>query len=68
MTIEQAREHIGHGVVYRSYPGANGEDGTITSVNDSYVFVLYAGGTTPKATRPADLELLAASTAGEERL
>ena len=53
MTLDQARARIGSGVVYRSHLDAPAEDGTITSVNDRYVFVLYAGDRTPKAT-PAE--------------
>ena len=53
MTLEQARARVGAGVVYRPHPDAIAEDGVITSVNDRYVFVLYAGDRTPKAT-PAE--------------
>ena len=52
MTLEEAREHVGSGVVYR------GEDGTITSVNDSFVFVRYGSDQHSKATSPGDLQLL----------
>ena len=52
MTLDQARARVGAGVVYRPH-GAPAEDGVITSVNDRYVFVLYAGDRTPKAT-PAE--------------
>lgn len=34
------------------------EDGVITSANDAYVFVRYAGDRGSKATRPEDLEWL----------
>ena len=67
MTIDEARAHIGHGVVYRSRehrPWAGpAERGVITDVGRVWVFVRYetAGGT-PQATSPADLELL--STGG----
>lgn len=37
-----------------------GEDGVITSVNDAYVFVRYTGDAGSKATRPGDLDWLAA--------
>jgi hypothetical protein len=57
MTLEQARERIGDGVVYRS--GGDAEDGVITSVNSTYVFVRYRGDTGSKATYPEDLEFLA---------
>jgi hypothetical protein len=39
-------------------PASRKEDGTITSVNDTYVFVRYAGDTGSKATSPNDLEFL----------
>lgn len=57
MTLEEAREHAGHAVVYRR-PGELAEDGTITSVGERFVFVLYTGDRHPKATDPADLALL----------
>jgi hypothetical protein len=65
MTLEQARGHIGDGVVYRAgrrYGDGYGptEDGVITSVNDRYVFVRYAGDQNSKATAPELLILLAA--------
>lgn len=66
MNIAEAREHIGEGVVYRPMrPGPGGgllsqlEDGVITSVNDRYVFVRYAGDQQSKATDPEALTLLA---------
>jgi hypothetical protein len=66
MTLDQAREHIGHGVVYHPMrPGVGGgllrdaEDGVITSVGEQYVFVRYAGDQNSKATDPAALTLLA---------
>ena len=66
MTLDEARDHIGHGVVYRPTVGP-AEDGVITSVSALMVFVRYAGSPgTPKATRPEDLELLAATAAGTE--
>jgi len=55
MTIDEARGHIGGGVVYLP----NGEDGVITSVNDNWVFVRYGSTGTSQATDPAMLELLA---------
>lgn len=61
MTTEEAREHIGAGVTYKNRYGPY-EEGVITSVSDSYVFVRY-GGHVSKATNPADLELLAAPAA-----
>jgi len=48
---------VGRGVVYAPSHGPR-EDGAITSWNDTYIFVLYRGSTTSKATRPEDLEWL----------
>lgn len=63
ITIEEARNRIGVGVVYQPYPDAPREDGTITSVTETahraWVFVLYTGDRNPKATRPEDLSWLA---------
>lgn len=59
ITLQQADEAIGAGVVYRPFAGAPAEDGEIVRVSDSMVFVLYVGDRTPKATRPEDLEFLA---------
>jgi hypothetical protein len=63
MTIGEAREHIGHGVVYRPRehrPWAGpSEQGVITGVGHVWVFVRYGTpGSTAQATSPADLELL----------
>ena len=58
MTLDEAREHIGSGVVYRPYPDAPAEDGEITRVTDTMVFVHYVGDRAPKATRAEDLVLL----------
>lgn len=67
MTTEEACAHIGDGVIYRPRPhrpwADEPEEGIITSVNDSYVFVRYGGQQTSAATNPADLELLAAPAA-----
>lgn len=57
MNLDDARANVGNGVVYKR-PDTRLEDGVITSVNDTYVFVRYAGDQTSKATRPEDLELL----------
>ena len=65
MTLDEARAHIGDGVVYLPCGGPV-EEGVITSVNDHYVFAVYGADKTPKATRAADLILMAtAATAGE---
>ena len=64
MSIDEARAHIGHGVVYR-----NGfdepEDGTITGVSATSVFVRYRGDMHAKGTRPEDLTLLAGKVTGD---
>lgn len=69
MTIEEARAALARdsdpGVIYRPYPGAEAEDGTITSVNGAYVFVRYGRQRGSVATNPADLELEAAATADQ---
>lgn len=56
MTPEDAQ--VGMAVVYRAHPDARPEDGQITSLHAldrGIVHVLYAGDTTPKATRLVDL-------------
>lgn len=58
MTIDEAREHIDDGVVY-SNGYAPPENGVITSVSASLVFVRYTGTPHAKGTDPADLTLLA---------
>ena len=63
MTLDQAREHVGHGVVYQpprlaGIPG-DAEGGVITSVGELYVFVTYTGDEFPRATSPEALTLLA---------
>lgn len=74
MTLDEARDHIGHGVVYTT-GYAPPEDGVITDVSASMVFVHYKGDLHAKGTRPEDLTLLAggpgettkaATTAGED--
>jgi len=62
MTIEEAEAHIGDGVVYAPAYGER-EDGVITSVTRTHVFVMYAGDLHSKATSPGDLFLLAAALA-----
>jgi hypothetical protein len=58
MTIDEAREHIGAGVVYNPGHGAL-EDGTIVRVSESWVHVRYGHQTITKATAAAQLTLLA---------
>lgn len=61
MTLDEARQHIGWGVVYNPQPETydSAEEGEIVHVGGSYVFVLYRGDRVPKATRAEDLRLLA---------
>lgn len=55
MTLEEARAHIGGGVVYLP----TREDGVITSVNDRYVFVKFnALAMHGTACGPGDLQLI----------
>ena len=58
MTLDEARSHIGDGVVYSSPPDP-AEDGVITGVSATTVFVRYRGDPHAKGTNPADLTLLA---------
>ena len=58
MTMEEARAHIGSGVVYRNHPDAAPDDGEITGCSDYFVFVLFVGDRHPKACHPGDLTLL----------
>lgn len=60
MTLDEARDHIGDGVVYKT-EGSHAEDGVITSVSSRLVFVRYKGDNHSKGTSAADLTLLAAS-------
>ena len=67
MTIDEARNHIGHAVTYRprGNPDARAEDGVITAVGHLYVFVRYGAARTSQATNPADLTLLAGKVPGD---
>lgn len=56
--IIPTKEDIGRGVVYLDRGANRREDGTLSSYNKAYCFVLYRGDTTPKATRHEDLEWL----------
>ena len=58
MTLDEARAHIGAGVIYDPGYGQTKEDGTIVSVSKSLVFVTYVGDRGPKATYAQDLRLL----------
>lgn len=53
MTLNECRAAIGQRVIYAS--DRDREEGTIASVNQRYVFVIYDGDRSPKATDPADL-------------
>jgi hypothetical protein len=53
VTLDEARARIGCKVVYRAThvaPGEPGEEGVITSVNSSYVFVRYGAHANSAAT------------------
>ena len=63
ITIEQARANIGRGVIYR-HPYCEAEQGTITGVSETTVFVRYLGDMHSKGTYPSDLEWL---SGGETR-
>ena len=72
MTLGEARAHVGHGVVYRPRseyrPWADppGEQGVIADVGHVWVFVTFGmPGSTPAATDPADLTLLAGRVPGD---
>jgi len=54
MTLEQAKKNIGRDVEYKGPPR---ELGWIAKVTNDYVFVLYDGDRTTKATRACDLHL-----------
>ncbi len=58
MRLEEAREHIGDGVLYKASGPEAPEDGVILRCSQSMVFVSYKG--VPKATRPEDLVLMPA--------
>lgn len=64
MTVDEARRHIGHGVVYCNAYGER-EDGVITSVGETLVFVRYVGDQSSKATNPRDLTLLGLDKEGQ---
>ena len=55
MTLDEARRHIGNAVVYWDDHHDHAEQGVVTSVNDTYVFVRYGSDSHSKATRPEDL-------------
>lgn len=58
VTLDEARGHVGNKVVYRAAHvpvDATGEEGVITSVNSSVVFVRYGADAHSKATYPSDI-------------
>jgi hypothetical protein len=67
MTLDEARAHIGDGVIYHSCgcEADRDEEGVITSVNDRFVFVCYGVQGGGVATDPADLTLLAGKVPGD---
>lgn len=56
MTLDEAREHVGSKVVYRTSYGRT-EEGVITSVMKTFVFVRYGSDSGSKATQPESLTL-----------
>lgn len=56
MTLDEARKHVGRRVLY--FNGVSHEEGTITSVNDAFVFVRYGSDVGGRATRAEDLDLV----------
>lgn len=61
ISMDKARQHIGDAVVYDDGHGTR-QDGTIFSVNESYVFVRYGhNDSSIRATNADDLTLLAES-------
>jgi hypothetical protein len=61
MTLDEAREHIGDGVVYDPSHGTP-EDGTIIRVSEQWVHVRYGHQSITKATAAAQLTLLVQSS------
>jgi hypothetical protein len=51
----EAWSATGRRVSYRAWPGGRAEYGEIVRTNSTYVFVLYDGESTPKATPPDSL-------------
>ena len=59
MTLDEARNHINEGVVYKPH-GGRAEDGVITWVSSRFVFVRYSQDEHSRATDASALTLLAA--------
>lgn len=57
MTLDEARTRIGYRVTYQA-DGSEPENGEITGVSSTTVFVRYTGDHAAKATSPADLTLV----------
>lgn len=57
MTLDEARAHINETVVYES--GAGTEEGVITYVGPTWVFVRFGADQHSKACYPATLRLMA---------
>jgi hypothetical protein len=68
-TLDDAWANIGNGVLYLPRGGDidSTEEGTITSVNDQWVFVRFGSSRTSAACDPADLTLLAGPDPAERR-
>ena len=64
ITIEQASANIGRGVIYRR-PYCEAEQGIITGVSETTVFVRYLGDMHSKGTQPGDLEWLSGGEVDE---
>jgi ribosomal protein L35AE/L33A len=67
VTITEAQQHVGDGVVYQQ-PGGRVEQGVITSVGGHWVFVRYGSDTGSKATHAANLTLLATVFSQDSRV
>jgi hypothetical protein len=67
MTIDEARAHIGDGVIWRPSGGGTDstEEGAITSVSDRWVYVRFTAALTGVPIDPAYLTLLAHRPSGE---
>lgn len=63
VTLDEARDRIGHKVVYQPGAGLRAEEGVITSVSDRFVHVRYGADYGSKATRPDWLAFLSAGGA-----
>jgi hypothetical protein len=57
VTLSEALDAMGELVVYTPYGGGRPEIGQITGVQGRWVFVLYVGDLTSKATMPQDIRL-----------